>query len=190
MKSCVSLRVQQPPAVRLVDSNSHRHAPSRSSTPATRPGTPAPLTTAEADILASLSLSSKPVITPVKPIFGHSSLTQPPPSNNAALDTDAMDWTPTSGVHSAVAEETDSWLRPQRFFAPEKPTGLEGLFERALLVDDAPREPSRRAHIEAGLRTYGHGYLWYLLILIPTAIGYKIWDTRREESASFDVDSL
>lgn len=163
-------------------------------TPASRPGTPAPLTTAESDILAALTLSSKPIVTPVNPVFGHSSLTQH--TVTEALDADAMDWTPTDsnpGTQSPIkADDMGSWLRPQRFFAPEKPTGLEGLFERTLLVDDAPKEVSSQVHARAGPQTYG--YMWYLLFLIPIlAVGYKIWDTWRrgpQFDTSFNVDSL
>lgn len=60
-------------------------------------------------------------------------------------DENAMDWSPTNGDspqkrkrHDAASSrsEDSAWLRPQRFFAPEKPTGLESLFERTKLVDD------------------------------------------------------
>jgi hypothetical protein len=59
-----------------------------------------------------------------------------------------MDWTPTNfdedpassfGFQSKRKQsdaDDASWLRPQRFFAPEKPTGLEGLFAQTKLVDD------------------------------------------------------
>ena len=54
-----------------------------------------------------------------------------------------MDWTPTDpGLSSAfsgyikLSTETEDLLRPQRFFAPEKSTGLEGLLECAQIQDD------------------------------------------------------
>ena len=71
-----------------------------------------------------------------------------------------MDWSPTEEKDIRLGEQSrrgkqrqdddGSWLRPQRFFAPEKPTGLEHLFERTKLVDDdampvdePPSSPSR-----------------------------------------------
>ena len=47
-----------------------------------------------------------------------------------------MDWTPTSGGPKPQPPSESFWLRPQRFFAPENPTGLEGLLERTGLGDD------------------------------------------------------
>ncbi|KAF5385282.1 hypothetical protein D9615_001386 [Tricholomella constricta] len=151
--SCMVLRLHQPPAVRLLNTNSHKPSLSRSATPhtSTRANTPAlglgrPASAQDPDFLAALSLSSKPVLTSTSPVFGLPSLLSavPPSSTTKETDTDAMDWTPTAASDpeksKAVQEPDDgSWLRPQRFFAPEKPTGLEGLFERTLLVvDDAP----------------------------------------------------
>ncbi|KAF9462097.1 Ima1 N-terminal domain-containing protein [Collybia nuda] len=176
--SCLTLRIQQPPAIRLLDSNFHQHMPSRSTTPSSRLNTPTPLTTAEPDILSSLSLSSKPIISTVNPVFGHSSLTRPL-NVIEALDADAMDWTPTN-VHPATqnpakANESEPWLRPQRFFAPENPTGLEGLFERTLLVDDTPKQVLNEFDSTAVHQI--RGYRWYLLILVAViAMGYKLKD--------------
>lgn len=46
-----------------------------------------------------------------------------------------MDWTPTDPTGNQNTDD-GSWMRPQRFFAPEKPTGLEDLLQRAHLVED------------------------------------------------------
>lgn len=60
-------------------------------------------------------------------------------------DPDAMDWEPASPAKRAQeaqksnrGQSTDdgTWLRQQRFFPPEEPTGLEGLFMRARLMDE------------------------------------------------------
>lgn len=102
----------------------------------------------ESDILAALSLSSKPIMTPTKAVFGLPSLlSSAPPASSAKTDRDSdeMDWTATNedgtpnskGKQREVPSDDASWLRPQRFFAPEKPTGLEGLFERTKIDDDA-----------------------------------------------------
>jgi hypothetical protein len=47
-----------------------------------------------------------------------------------------MDWTPTSG---GTREESTDWMRPPRF-APEKPTGLEGLLEKFGIGGDEAQE--------------------------------------------------
>jgi hypothetical protein len=67
-----------------------------------------------------------------------------------------MDWTPTNPSapgkrkhKSAVNDDDGLWLRPQRFFPPEKPTGLEGLMERTDLKDDmgASQNRNNNAHL-------------------------------------------
>ncbi|THH10167.1 hypothetical protein EW145_g1520 [Phellinidium pouzarii] len=60
---------------------------------------------------------------------------------NRARDPDAMDWEPASPAvaRSKINNRTEddgSWLRRQRFFPPEEPTGLESLFMRTRLVDE------------------------------------------------------
>lgn len=150
------LRIQQPPLIRLVDTQAHNFAKSRSGTPMpdSRGTTPiAPKfpssSSIEVETLHALSLSSKPVITQPKPVFGLPSLhgaSQPhtPPARDPIPHDDEMDWTPTNpasattfGKQQTVAfDNDDNWLRPQRFFAPEKPTGLEGLFESTRIQDE------------------------------------------------------
>ncbi|KAJ2932763.1 hypothetical protein H1R20_g4354, partial [Candolleomyces eurysporus] len=151
------LSIQHPPPIRLIDTQSHRNTLSRSSTPATAsqsslstPTAPSFPKVLESDLLASLSLSSKPVVTPPpRPVFGLPSLLSQsagPSSVPAPSDEDAMDWMPTNEDQASLFgakskqkrndADDGSWLRPQRFFAPEKPTGLESLFARTKLVDD------------------------------------------------------
>ena len=48
-----------------------------------------------------------------------------------------MDWTPATGQ---AREEATDWLRPARF-APEKPTGLEGLLEKFGIGGDEAQAP-------------------------------------------------
>ncbi|PPQ64508.1 hypothetical protein CVT26_002047 [Gymnopilus dilepis] len=152
------LRIQQPPSIRLVDTHAHLFDKSRSGTPnpesqATSPTTAGfpkpPPPTLDPDALLSLSLSSQPVISKPKHVFGFPSLQgstsmQHGPATKEEHAEDEMDWTPTNpeastshGKRAAPAEsDNNSWLRPQRFFAPEKPTGLEGLFENTRLQDE------------------------------------------------------
>ncbi|KLO20762.1 hypothetical protein SCHPADRAFT_992074 [Schizopora paradoxa] len=61
----------------------------------------------------------------------------------AAKDPNAMDWEPIATTNSAKrnpqqTRRTDDgvWLRQQRFFPPEEPTGLETLLMHTRLVDD------------------------------------------------------
>ncbi|KAF7320124.1 Ima1-N domain-containing protein [Mycena kentingensis (nom. inval.)] len=125
------LRLQQPPQIRLIDTNSHKHEASRS-----RSHTPAP--GPEPDLFAGLSFSSQPPQpSPHKvPVFGVSSM----PSTNVFAQTqpqfaddDQMDIDPPAGAKPKQSDPV--WLRPQRFFAPEAPTGLEHLFEQTKIVD-------------------------------------------------------
>ena len=131
--------------------------------------------------MATLSLSSKPIISPVNPVFGLPSLPLSQPSITP-VDEDAMDWVPshTSSHHNQVQQaDNNLWLRPQRFFAPEKPTGLEGLFERALLVNDEPRAevpPVSRTTHSVITKHLGTWWWVYLMSLAPVCgILYKNW---------------
>src|SRR5258708_35312635 len=45
-----------------------------------------------------------------------------------------MDWTPAKG-----GMQEEGWMRPQRFFPPSDPTGLEDLLSRPLIDDGAGR---------------------------------------------------
>ncbi|ORY91617.1 Ima1 N-terminal domain-domain-containing protein [Leucosporidium creatinivorum] len=57
-------------------------------------------------------------------------------TNENSMDWDPLPPTPTTSLPSR-RDESSSWvLAPPRFFAPQEPTGLEGMFERTLKVDD------------------------------------------------------
>lgn len=181
--SCWVIRTHQPPTVRLIETDTHKSFRSSSVRPdgTARPITPAPRpSSTEPDFLATLSLSSKPIISPVNPVFGLPSLPLSQPSITP-VDEDAMDWIPShaSSQHSQAQQaDNNLWLRPQRFFAPEKPTGLEGLFERALLVNDEPQAeipPSRTTH--SVMTRHLSTWWWvYLLSLAPVCgVLYKNW---------------
>jgi hypothetical protein len=93
-----------------------------------------------------------------------------------------MDWTPTGVSPEQHQQEftkqldDGSWLRPQRFFAPEKPTGLEGLFERALLVNDPPStgDSRNRSYITNHVRNWWWAYALSFAPIL--AITYKAWE--------------
>ncbi|KAF9455088.1 hypothetical protein P691DRAFT_792180 [Macrolepiota fuliginosa MF-IS2] len=202
-----------PPTVRLIDTHTHHFTPSRSNTPyppssGSRGATPAPAlsqpkdslqTTSEPDLLAALTLSSKPVITPKNPVFGLPSLlSNPPPAqenqdDDVDEDENAMDWTPTdprivaSRKRKNNTKHTDDnvWLRPQKFFAPEKPTGLESLFARtrldddAMMVDGQEEEPTTGGSMSAKLAGHFKRWWWiYSTVIVPVVVAVvvrRVW---------------
>ncbi|KXN83863.1 Integral inner nuclear membrane protein ima1 [Leucoagaricus sp. SymC.cos] len=205
------LRLKQPPAVRLIDTSTYYFAPSRSATPrpsgsGSRGATPVPSSlpppkasvsaASEPDLLAALSLSSKPVITPKNPVFGLPSLlSNPPPKRDTGADDDdmnedenAMDWTPTDPRAAAsrkrknnANQSEDVWLRPQKFFAPEKPTGLESLFARTTLEDDAMMVDDPEESTSGGSIFTRHFKRWwwiYATVIIPVIVAVvvrRVW---------------
>lgn len=158
----------------------------------------------EPDHFAALSLSSDPIISSstVNPIFGRPSLHAPssPPKplsdagDDASDDPDAMDWEPSAVTPSGSSELTKSrgravrdddngsWLRPQRFFAPEQPTGLEGLLMRTRLMDDdlPPFLPDSQG--SKAQKEFQWNWCWvYALSLIPLAVlAVLVWDRRAQ----------
>jgi hypothetical protein len=67
-----------------------------------------------------------------------------------------MDWAPSPSVpldpfSGATSSSSDSnWLRPQRFFAPSEPTGLESLLEKTNLLDPGDEEKQRQIRLREG----------------------------------------
>ncbi|KIJ68203.1 hypothetical protein HYDPIDRAFT_81318 [Hydnomerulius pinastri MD-312] len=203
ISSFATLHLQRPPPIRLIDTSSHVHlqpssaraTPELSSHSARASPMPMPHAISEPDLLAGLTLSSKPVVSPTNPIFGLPSLL----SSTAALqespikvddspDEDAMDWTPTNpspakGKKSRGGEDDDnddgSWLRPQKFFPPERPTGLEALFASTKLVDEGDSKTSNSGGSVWGpqnLRAIGRWIGAVTVILVPLgAITYRGW---------------
>ncbi|KAG1749834.1 Ima1 N-terminal domain-containing protein [Suillus paluster] len=193
--SFVALRVQKPPPIRLIDTSSHQHlATSARPTPEPR-ASPAPHlhTASEPDLLASLSLSSNPIISPSNPIFGlpsliasNSTYTSSQSKVDEDEDEDAMDWMPTvpsPAKPRKILNDNDdgSWLKPQRFFPPERPTGLESLFASTKL-DDRDQKPSSAAHTphtRTTLLPFITRWWWVgatSFILVPfAALAFKFW---------------
>lgn len=101
-------------------------------------------------------------------------------------DPDMMDWTPTDPSGSSSSQNASRskhanddgdglLLRRQRFFPPEQPTGLEGLFARTLFVDENSQshvQQDRTSHQR--LRPRG---LWgsALLLVLLLAVAYMFW---------------
>ncbi|KIK91461.1 hypothetical protein PAXRUDRAFT_830840 [Paxillus rubicundulus Ve08.2h10] len=198
------LHLRRPPPIRLIDTSnqSHIHPSSARATPelsshsvraSPMPSAPA----SEPDLIASLTLSSKPVISPTNPIFGHPSLlpstlapTAPsgsPIKVDGSLDEDAMDWTPTNPSpikpKKLVDDDNGSWLRPQRFFPPERPTGLETLFANTKLedVDSRTSNPTTPMWLSPkNLKAIGWWIAALTVILVPLgAIAYRGGLSRR-----------
>lgn len=113
-------------------------------------------------------------------------------------DSDAMDWSPTNtpahnknkhkGKAKARAVEDGTWLKPQRFFPPEEPTGLEHLFEKTITLadDDSPMKDGTRSR-------WCGGYAWVFvcaivsLVLVPLAAwGYVSWQRSRSVTGPFE----
>lgn len=167
--------------------------------------------------MASLSLSNQPILPPGtskqgNPIFGLPSLSTTANSQqqsngdlvNYDMDEDeeqerdpnAMDWTPTNtpakprGKVKHAAQEHSSWLlRPQKFFAPEEPTGLETLFARTISLSDVTDEQShggKNISMRSTRRGTRHSsWYWGALCvfgLVPLLVGvaYKVWERKRE----------
>ncbi|KAH6916884.1 Ima1 N-terminal domain-containing protein [Coprinopsis sp. MPI-PUGE-AT-0042] len=218
------MRVQHPPPIRLIDTHSHLSnlSNTRSNTPATSSSqNSSPITTSvpklgEHDLLASLSLSSKPVLTPPpsktskpNPIFGMPSFgsstslraTAPPslePRVKREEDEDAMDWSPTSEepprqLRAHVSEDSSTWLRPQRFFAPEKPTGLENIMARTLRLDDDlmqvdPQEPSSIPAILKNWRQWYLPVLFTICAMLAASCAFWLIRLRNPRPPSFEYE--
>jgi len=197
--SCIVLRLQRPPSIRLIDTTTHLSPDPAPSVTRRDESSPAPNPAlSEPDLLATLSLSSKPVITKSNPIFGLPSLSTMGPSSLSApskdndrmdedVNVDTMDWTPTTpsslpNKGKQMLNDDGSWLRPQRFFAPEHPTGLEGLFEQTKLVDDDTDRSESGGRVDVG--TIWNWWWVYILSFVPLAgIAYKAWKSRASDVA-------
>ena len=100
-------------------------------------------------------------------------------------DADAMDIDPASPMKRSGRDDDASWLRPQRFFAPEEPTGLENLFAKTIQLVDSS-EPAGRGGRDRGLRKGSRRRsvlrdwrIWVVLCIVPlVAVGYKTWAVR------------
>ncbi|KAF9822098.1 hypothetical protein IEO21_00092 [Rhodonia placenta] len=150
-------------------------------------------------------------ISPSKPVFGKpslvASLSQPhdadlsntmdieddDDSPTGPRDPDAMDWSPIrpppsrdrphvlNGRSHFGQDEDGNLLRPQRFFAPEEPTGLESLFANTIrLADDEQENAKRQAAIAKGR----HQWPWVVALSVIPLLGvaYKLWADRRESA--------
>ncbi|KAG9314227.1 hypothetical protein JVU11DRAFT_5014 [Chiua virens] len=183
------LHLQRPPIIRLVEtstrSSSLRDTPELSAHSARASPMPTARADNEPDLFASLTLSSKPLIPATNPMFGHPSLVPSTPPSPIKVDEgpdeDAMDWTPTnpSPVKTKKTGDDDgAWLRPQRFFPPEGPTGLENLFANTNLDDGdiKPNGPVQRDFWNT--RNVGWWITAVTVFLIPLSTVVYHWSTK------------
>lgn len=136
MISLKALSIRQPAAVRLIDTS----MPTRKDI-SVRPEPSSQDTVLDPEpLLSALSLAPQPILpaAAAHPVFGQTSL----PSLPVRPAEEAMDWEPAEESDWVRLDEREDWLRPQRFFAPEQPTGLEMLLERTTLAE--PAAPSAR----------------------------------------------
>ncbi|GJJ09878.1 hypothetical protein Clacol_004102 [Clathrus columnatus] len=103
-------------------------ASSRATSPAVVPPPPP----AEVSF-SNLSLLTSQSALPTKHVFGQPSFPKREPEISSE---DMMDWTPVNTPDKAK-QAKEIWIRPQKFFPPEQPTGLEDLFQKAAKLDDA-----------------------------------------------------
>ncbi|KAL0578610.1 hypothetical protein V5O48_003401 [Marasmius crinis-equi] len=205
IRSLAVIRIQTPPAIRLIDTDSHKIGFSRSATPNLEPNdrdrssTPAPTLTGKAaseqDLFSTLSLSSKPVLKAPSHVFGLPSM-GPTSSPN---EDDQMDWSPTDENASNQRkkqnpDESDSgfWLRPQRFFAPEQPTGLETLFEKTKLSDDVTMSDSTRNESSRRRHLLHMEEWWWLYTAVGVAVlgvGLYLWIHQDHHQSSVQLGS-
>ena len=111
------------------------------------------------------------------------------PSSDQAHHEDTMDWQAsdsptqpslplTTSPFSRLASTklhipTTIPLARQKFFAPEKPTGLESLFSAAVRLDD---EPLLVRSMKSVQRAPGRAIAWTLLILSNSLFALDRWD--------------
>jgi hypothetical protein len=98
-----------------------------------------------------------------------------------------VDWSasgpPVKPQTTTKTDASDAWLRPQRFFAPERPTGLEGLFAKTKLADE-PRAQGRGGRpgvSKVDAQRWNWGWIYVVSVLPLVGIAYKAWVWRCNE---------
>lgn len=122
--------------------------------------------------------------------------------SSSAKDPDAMDWSPIhpsssrnnnshmrNGPQSRKQNGDGMWLRPQRFFAPEEPTGLENLFTNTIrLVDDEPSsrrggnpDSASKSQMWEQFLRIARRWAWVsaLCLILIAGVAYKAWNRSR-----------
>ncbi|KAH8099413.1 Ima1 N-terminal domain-containing protein [Cristinia sonorae] len=213
ISSIVVLKVRRTPTLHLVEPHSHSRKSSLTpSQPSSRASTPA---LDPAASLSFLSISNQPQPqSPFHPIFGLPSLTANPQASETTTsdtlsliddddldddekrqDPNAMDWSPTvspakpSQNGSLRRDDNGFLLRPQKFYAPEEPTGLENLFEQTIKLADSGDEQShtrsketrgKKGGASSGAMSRGTVVAIVVMLAFSTmAVGVGVWWQRR-----------
>ena len=158
-----------------------------------------PIITNYAATAAANPIFGKPAFAPLDlSLQQQNQLFTPSPRKNAALydddddgegkkynDPDAMDWEPATPakkqVHKYVGTSLDdgSWLRRQRFFPPEEPTGLEGLLMRTRLIDEDDSNgvsPSNNTTVgTANIANWSWTWVYSLSVLPVLVLLISLW---------------
>ncbi len=90
-------------------------------------------------------------------------------------DPNAMDWEPISSYGKRNSPQTRSandgtWLRQQRFFPPEEPTGLENLLMHTRLVDDDDVKKQQQLRRKSAAHVRWNWAWVYSLSIIPLLV--------------------
>ncbi|KAK7064357.1 integral inner nuclear membrane protein ima1 [Favolaschia claudopus] len=196
--SYFTLQLQQPPTIRLIDTAKHMPDLSRSRSQTPIPSAPQNSSPEPENLFAGLTFSSKPMTSPEKaaPVFGLPSMLSALTTSTEPVGDDSMDVDmPPNAPKAKTGESSAVWLRPQRFFAPEAPTGLEGLFERTKIIDDitmsdatsslASRSPSGRSQ----WLNWGWVYAAAFLTLL-VGVTWKVWSMSMSLSTASSQEPL
>ncbi|KAF7339607.1 Integral inner nuclear membrane protein ima1 [Mycena sanguinolenta] len=161
---------------------------------APKPPAPGPTTSTPEpeNLLAGLSFSSKPVTVPkAAPVFGMPSMLSSLTSQvEYQPEADEMDVDlPTDPKGKAKDSGNSLWLRPQRFFAPEAPTGLEGLFERTKIIDDITMDdatpvPRSNPRLPRASLPYSWNWWWVVAPSLAFLVGVVSWVWSRRSAPS------
>jgi hypothetical protein len=121
------------------------------------------------------------------------------PDDGDVDDENAMDWTPTDPriaprrKRKIGQTRDDVYLRPPKFFAPEQPTGLEGLFARTRIDDDVMMADSQD-ELGTGnslFTTVGRCFKrWWLIcatVIVPVLVAVLV---RRAWNLDVNITSL
>jgi hypothetical protein len=169
-----ALRIMHPPSIRF-------QSVPPSARPSLAPHTHEPDFTSDPEpLLSSLSLSSSmhpPTNHNRQPVFGQTTFPTPTvqPPTHAVTDSEddpfAMDWTPSNPSPSTSkpthVPDFSHWMRPQKFFAPEQPTGLEELLAGTSLKEEDDERERRASSKSSGPRPR---FSWFAMWAVATSI--------------------
>ncbi|KAJ7275202.1 Ima1 N-terminal domain-containing protein [Mycena haematopus] len=180
------LQLQQPPAIRLIDTAKHKSVPLAHA--------PKPPLLVRLPLHRSLKIFSrgclsrqsrlpfrKPLLySECRPCFvPHAQAEQ-----QHLRSMNGRRLAPTDAKRKTKESGDSLWLRPQRFFAPEAPTGLEGLFERTKIIDDITMNDATSAP-HSGSRPASWNWWWVVAPSLAFLAGVASWVWSRRSAPYF-----